>query len=56
MAKPAEAPFPDTLTIRRVANGWVVHPGRGCDEMTHVYSTPDELAKHVAHWAKAQLS
>lgn len=49
------APFPDKMTIRRVANGWIIQPGSGTDEITHIAATPDDLAKHVAHWAKAQL-
>ena len=48
-------PFPDRLTIRRVANGWVIQPGIGTDEITHIAATPDDLAKHISLWAKAQL-
>jgi len=51
----AAAPFPDKLTIRRVANGWIIQPGPGGDEYTHIAATPDDLAKHVNLWAKAQL-
>lgn len=52
----AEAsPFPDKLTIRRVANGWIIQPGSGADEFTHVAATPEDLAKHVSLWAGAQL-
>jgi hypothetical protein len=45
----------DSVTIRRVANGWVIQPaGRGPDEFTHVATTPEDLAEHVAKWARAQ--
>jgi hypothetical protein len=44
----------DSLTIKRVANGWVISPGPGTVEFTHVAKTPAELATHVTHWAKAQ--
>lgn len=49
------APFPDKLTIRRVANGWIIQPGAGADEFTHVAATPEDLGEHVVSWAKAQL-
>jgi hypothetical protein len=45
----------DTLTISRVANGWIVAPGQGTQEFTHVYSDPEALAVHVAEWATAQI-
>lgn len=45
----------DVITIRRVANGWVVQPGRGADEFTHVYVMPVGLAEHIQRWAEAQL-
>ena len=48
-------PFPDRLTVRRVANGWTVYAGPGGDEFEHVYVTPDELAKHVLTWAQRQM-
>jgi hypothetical protein len=44
------------LTIKRVANGWIVAPGPGSQEFTHVYSDPEALAVHVAEWAAAQVS
>lgn len=46
----------DTLTIRRVANGWVITKGRGANEFTHIAATPDDLAKHVSAWASAQIA
>lgn len=47
----------DTLTMRRVANGWVISPGMGfCTEFTHVATTPADLAKHVEAWASAQIA
>jgi hypothetical protein len=55
MAEPTPpTPFPDRLTIRRVANGWIIELGRGNDEFVHVAATPDDLANHVRKWAKAQ--
>jgi len=48
-------PFPDRLTVRRVANGWVVHPGLESDEYLHIYSTPEGVAEHVERWAEAQI-
>lgn len=46
----------DSLTIRRVANGWIIAPGPGANEFTHVALTPADLAKHVAAWADAQIA
>jgi hypothetical protein len=46
----------DTLTIRRVANGWIMAPGPGANAFTHVALTPADLAKHVAAWAAAQIA
>jgi len=46
----------DTLTIRRVANGWVILPGgANLNEFTHVATSPEEVAYHVRNWAEAQL-
>lgn len=51
-----EASVADQLTLRRVANGWVILPGGGTiNEFTHVAATPDELAEHVRKWAQAQM-
>lgn len=47
-------PHPDKMTIRPVANGWIIQPGSGADEYTHIATSPDDLAKHVLLWAKAQ--
>lgn len=46
----------DMITIRRVVNGWVILPGpHAClTDFTHVAVTPDDVAKHVTLWAKAQ--
>lgn len=46
----------DSLTIRRVANGWIIAPGPGANEFTHVAQTPAALAEHVAKWASAQVA
>ncbi len=49
----------DTLTIRRVANGWVIAPGPipgTTNAFVHVYTTPADLAKHVEAWATAQTA
>ena len=44
----------DVITIRRVANGWVIQPGReGTNEFTHVAQTSHEVADHVLRWAEA---
>lgn len=45
----------DRLTLRRVANGWIIAPGPGADEFTHIAATPDDLAEHVKKWAAAQI-
>jgi hypothetical protein len=45
----------DVITIRRVANGWIVHPGDAFNDFTHVYADPTALAAHIEHWAKAQI-
>lgn len=55
LTQTAAAPFPDRLTIRRVANGWIIAPGPGADEFTHVATSPSELADHVLKWAQRQL-
>lgn len=47
------APFPERLTLRRVANGWIVQAAAAGDEFTHVHTTPDQLAEHVKKWAAA---
>lgn len=47
----------DTLTLRRVANGWVIQPGTvGLSEFTHIAATPEDIAEHVIAWAQAQIS
>lgn len=47
----------DVLTLRRVANGWVILPGTASvGEFTHVATTPTDLAKHVEDWATAQTA
>lgn len=46
----------DKLTLRRVANGWIIEPGPGAAEFTHVATTPAELAAHVSAWATAQIA
>lgn len=44
----------DQITIKQVANGWVVAPGNGGNaEFVHVFLTPDALAAHVQKWASA---
>jgi hypothetical protein len=45
----------DVITIRRVANGWIVQPGGVCNDFTHVYADPIALANHIEHWATAQI-
>ena len=46
---------PDVLTIRRVANGWIILPGTTePGEFTHIAASPEQLASHVERWAKAQ--
>lgn len=49
--------FIDILSIKRVANGWVLLPGcHGPDEFTHVAATPDDVAEYVRSWTLAQLT
>lgn len=45
----------DKITIRRVANGWVMQTGREItlDEFTHVAFTADQVGRHVHAWALA---
>jgi hypothetical protein len=46
----------DILTIKRVANGWVIQPGVSqSNEFTHVAKSADDLAEHVRVWAQAQV-
>ena len=45
----------DSITIRRVANGWVIQPGgNSLNDFTHVALTPADVAEHVRKWAIAQ--
>lgn len=45
----------DILTIRQVANGWIIQPGaNGPNEFTHVAVKPEEVAEHVRRWTQAQ--
>ena len=45
----------DVITLRRVANGWVILPGGAWpNDFTHVATTPEEAAEHVRAWAQAQ--
>lgn len=46
----------DTMTIRRIANGWLLQPGGQLNEFTHIAATPAALAAHVAAWAEAQIA
>lgn len=46
MAKTDEA----TITIRQVANGWVV-AGKTPTDVLHVAVTPEGLAKYISDWA-----
>lgn len=47
----------DRLTLRRVANGWVIRCGSDAvDQFTHIATTPAELAQHVEKWAAAQIA
>lgn len=55
MTRAQAPPFPDKILIRRVSNGWIVQPGAGSDEVTHVYAKPNDLAQHVQTWAERQL-
>lgn len=46
----------DTLTIRRVANGWVIQPGVSSDQQfLHVAVAPEQVAEYVRGWAAAQI-
>lgn len=47
----------DTITISRVANGWIIQPS-GHDlasEFTHVAVTPDEVIGPVEKWVLASV-
>ena len=44
----------DMLTLRRVANGFVIAPN-SANEQIFVANTPSELASHVLMWAEAQV-
>jgi hypothetical protein len=54
----SEREIEDMMSIKRVANGWIIQPGgRPTNgEFTHVAATPAELAKHVTRWAEAQIT
>lgn len=45
----------DTLSIRRVANGWIVMPGGNMSDLVYVATTPQALAKHIETWAEQQV-
>lgn len=42
----------ESLTIRQVANGWVIH-GKTPADVLHVAVSPDSLASAVSEWASA---
>jgi hypothetical protein len=43
----------ESVTIRQVANGWVVQSGKTSADMVHVAETPEGLGKWVVGWAAA---
>lgn len=47
----------DPLSVRRVANGWIIAPGQNINDFTHIHiaATPEDLAEHILKWAKAQI-
>jgi hypothetical protein len=52
---PIPPPYPArALTIRRVANGWIVEPLRMGDHLVeaHVFNDPHDLGAHVRAWGE----
>lgn len=46
----------DTISIRRVANGWIIQPGGpGPSPFAHVAMSAEEVAEHVRKWAMAAV-
>lgn len=43
----------DAITVRRVANGWIIYPGAAgiAAEFTHIATSPSDVARHVEKWA-----
>lgn len=52
----APATEPDTLVIRRVANGWVIHPGGEHSPFTHVAQTAEDVIIHVRGWTSLPVT
>jgi hypothetical protein len=46
----------ESVTIRRVANGWVVQSGKALGDFLHVAVTPTALAEYVSGWAEAHTT
>jgi hypothetical protein len=44
----------ESLTIRRIANGWTVLAGKAATDILHLAITPEALAQYVASWATQQ--
>jgi hypothetical protein len=53
----AARPLADMISITRIANGWLIQPGRSAcpNNFTHIAATPQEAAGHVEKWAKSQM-